>query len=93
MESFFVPASEEKIKREREKARQLKKTNWWKKKLNQGQCYYCGKDFDPAFLTMDHLVPVVRGGQSIKNNLVVACRKCNSKKKHKTLVEIRLQKS
>jgi 5-methylcytosine-specific restriction endonuclease McrA len=33
-------------------------------------------------LTMDHVVPLIRGGRSIKNNLVPACKECNNKKKY-----------
>lgn len=31
---------------------------------------------------MDHLVPLVRGGRSVKANLVPACKACNSRKQH-----------
>lgn len=31
---------------------------------------------------MDHLIPLVRGGKSTKNNLVPACKECNMKKKY-----------
>ena len=91
MKDFFVAVDEKQIKKEREKARELKKSNWWKNKLQAGKCYYCEKPFSTAELTMDHLVPLARGGKSIKNNLVSACKKCNFDKKHKTLVEIRLK--
>ena len=87
-----MPADVEHIKKERQKARELKKTLWWRNKLSEKKCYYCGNKFDIDELSMDHLVPVVRGGRSIKGNLVVACKKCNFDKKHKTLVEIRLHK-
>ena len=30
---------------------------------------------------MDHLVPLGRGGKSVKGNLVPACKDCNNKKK------------
>ena len=53
------------VKREREKARALRKSTWWKQALSKGSCYYCGKTFDPTELTMDHILPVVRGGKSI----------------------------
>ena len=87
-----MPADQEYIKKERHKAKELKKTLWWRNKLNNRECYYCAKKFDVENLSMDHLVPLVRGGRSTKNNVVVACKKCNSEKKHKTLVEIRLNK-
>ena len=33
-------------------------------------------------LTMDHLVPIVRGGKTTKGNLVPSCKNCNSEKKY-----------
>ena len=89
---LFMPMNSEWMKRERAKAKELKKTNWWKKKLKEAKCYYCDGVFKKESLSMDHLVPVVRGGRSLKNNVVVACKKCNSEKKYKTLIEIRLGK-
>jgi len=79
---FIVSVSEEEIKREREKARALRKTRWWKQRLSRGTCYYCGRRFSPKELTMDHIVPIIRGGMSIKNNIATACKDCNNKKKH-----------
>ena len=92
MKELFMPADTEYIKKERQKAKELKKTLWWRNKLNKKECYYCAQKFDIEDLSMDHLVPLVRGGRSTKNNVVVACKKCNSEKKYKTLVEIRLNK-
>lgn len=92
MGELFMPADTEHIKKERQKAKELKKTPWWKKKLSEKKCYYCGQQFEIENLSMDHIVPIVRWGRSTKNNVVVACKKCNSEKKHKTLVEIRLRK-
>jgi len=81
-EPFFIQASEKEIKREREKAKVLRKSRWWQQKLAQGKCYYCRRDFSPAELTMDHVVPLIRGGKSSKGNLVTVCRECNHKKKY-----------
>jgi len=92
MNEIFMPADKKHIKKEREKAKALKKTIWWKNKLSKKQCYYCGENFKLDNLNMDHIVPLVRGGYSTKRNLVVSCKKCNFEKKHKTLVEIRLHK-
>jgi len=41
------------------------------------QCQYCGNQKD---LTLDHLVPKAKGGKTSWNNLVTACKKCNSMK-------------
>ncbi len=80
---FFVPeASEEQIRRERAKARALRQSPWWKRRIAAGRCHYCGKSVPPRELTMDHLVPLIRGGRSTKGNLVPACKDCNNSKKH-----------
>jgi len=77
-----IEVSEESIRREREKARELRKQNWWKNKIAQGRCHYCEGQFPPKELTLDHIVPVSRGGRSTKGNCVPACKECNNQKKH-----------
>ena len=93
MNDLFMPESSLQIKKEREQARKLKKTRWWREKLQKGICYHCGQKFSPKDLTMDHLVPLVRGGKTGKNNVVISCKKCNSEKSFKTLVGLRLKKA
>ena len=68
------------LKKERTKARKLRSTQWWKRKRSSGICYYCNKTFAPSELTMDHIIPLVRGGRSEKFNLVPCCKACNTKK-------------
>jgi len=65
---------EEFVKKEREKARKLRKTRWWRRQLQRGICYYCGRKFRPSELTMDHKIPLSRGGTSDRSNIVVACK-------------------
>lgn len=77
--------------KEKEKARQLRKSQWWQAKLNKGICHYCGEKFSKEELTMDHLLPLARGGKSSKGNLVVACKTCNNEKKYLTPAEFILQ--
>jgi 5-methylcytosine-specific restriction endonuclease McrA len=77
-----IDVSEESIRRERQKARELRKQGWWKNKVAQGICHYCGQRFLPKELTLDHIVPVGRGGRSTRGNCVPACKECNSRKKH-----------
>lgn len=79
---FGLEVSEESIRRERQKARDLRKQNWWKNKVAQGICHYCGEKFQPKELTLDHIVPVARGGRSTKGNCVPACKECNNQKKN-----------
>lgn len=76
------------VERERAKAKELRKSEWWKRQLAQGVCHYCGKSFPPSELTMDHILPVVRGGKSTKSNCVPCCKVCNSEKKYLTPAEI-----
>jgi 5-methylcytosine-specific restriction endonuclease McrA len=78
---------EETIRRERAKARDLRKTRWWQQKTASGICYYCGAHVAHRRLTMDHLVPLSRGGRSTKDNLVPSCKNCNNKKKTMLPVE------
>ncbi len=76
------------IARERKKARELKKSAWWNALLQKGICHYCGQKFPPEELTMDHLVPVARGGKSTRGNIVPCCRACNADKKYYTPAEL-----
>ena len=84
---WFVSMDEEHISRERAKARELRKQSWWKNKIAKGVCHYCGKQVPPKELTLDHIVPLVRGGHSTKGNCVPACKECNSKKQHMLPIE------
>lgn len=81
-EGFLVEVDDETLRRERAKARELRASPWWKRKCAAGVCHYCGKQVGAKALTMDHLVPLIRGGRSTKGNLVAACKDCNNRKKH-----------
>ena len=74
----------ERYAKERAKARNLKQTQWWKSQKGNGECYYCKKRVHPSELTMDHKVPLSRGGTSSKKNLVPCCKDCNSQKTYLT---------
>jgi len=82
MDPFISPVTEQEVRNEKQKARELRKTQWWKQKCAEGKCYYCGLKVPPRELTMDHIVPIIRGGRSAKNNVVTACKECNNRKKH-----------
>lgn len=88
MKLFFSAADPQHQKREKAKARELRQSQWWKNQLAKGVCHHCGKNFSPAELTMDHLIPVARGGFSKKGNVVPSCKECNTKKGHKTAVDL-----
>jgi 5-methylcytosine-specific restriction endonuclease McrA len=85
---FFLPcATEEEIAREKRKARELRASQWWKNRRAAGVCHYCGKEFPPRELTMDHLVPLVRGGKTTRANVVPCCPECNARKKYMLPIE------
>lgn len=76
------------IAREKAKARELRQSQWWKNEIAQGICHYCGEKFKSSELTMDHVVPISRGGKSTKGNIVPCCKECNNKKKYITPVDM-----
>ena len=87
MEFFIVNVTDEEIRRQKAKALELRNSTWWKRKRSEGICYFCRKKYAPSELTMDHIVPLIRGGQSTKGNVVPACKDCNNKKKHMLPIE------
>lgn len=44
-------------------------------------CRYCG---GRSYLSVDHVLPRVQGGSDELDNLVIACRRCNSRKGGRT---------
>ncbi len=83
----LVEISEQDIRREKEKARRLRQTAWWMRKIQKGECYYCHRKVGRNSLTMDHVLPLSRGGKSRKGNIVPSCKQCNSKKKYLLPIE------
>lgn len=80
-------SEEQRIAKEKRKARELRHSPWWKRKRATGRCYYCNKQYSPPDLTMDHIIPLSRGGASEKINLVASCKDCNNKKKNLLPIE------
>jgi 5-methylcytosine-specific restriction endonuclease McrA len=54
-------------------------------------CCYCKGILNKKNLTIDHIIPLSRGGYHISNNLVACCRTCNCSKGIKLLKEWTLQ--
>lgn len=92
MSDWFTAAPPEHQKREKAKARELRQSQWWKQQLGKGVCAHCGGRFKPSELTMDHVIPIARGGKSSKKNCVPSCKPCNTEKGYKTRAEIALEK-
>ena len=82
MDDLSIDVDEATIRREREKARALRKQGWWQTRVSKGVCYYCAQTVAAKQLTLDHIVPLARGGRSTKGNCVPACKECNNQKKN-----------
>ena len=54
-------------------------------------CQYCGHE--ATSLTVDHVIPRSRGGQSIWENIVASCAPCNRKKGNRMPREARMHPS
>lgn len=56
-----------------------------KLKLQNGtRCVYCGADTE---ISIDHMIPRIKGGTDISDNLVCVCKSCNSSKGKKDLMD------
>jgi len=47
-------------------------------------CQYCGNEFSKHDLTLDHVLPISKGGKTNWTNIVTACKSCNVKKGSRT---------
>jgi 5-methylcytosine-specific restriction endonuclease McrA len=87
MTEYYAPIDPDALKRARARARALRDTPWWKRRIATGICYYCRRQVGRLQLTMDHIVPLARGGKSIRGNVVPCCGDCNTRKKSMLPVE------
>ena len=77
---FTAEVSDALLEREKARARELRQSAWWKRRIASGDCHYCGRHVGGKRLTLDHVIPLIRGGRSVRGNMVPACKDCNSKK-------------
>lgn len=56
------------------------------------RCLYCEEAGDADFLSLDHLIPMSKGGASGIHNIVTACRPCNNAKGDAMLAGISIGK-
>eukprot|EP00252_Welwitschia_mirabilis_P003977 TRINITY_DN14089_c0_g1_i1.p1 TRINITY_DN14089_c0_g1~~TRINITY_DN14089_c0_g1_i1.p1 ORF type:complete len:276 (+),score=43.14 TRINITY_DN14089_c0_g1_i1:206-1033(+) len=88
--SFYIPAVL-KVTSLVEMKRRMKKVYLNRKNVlgrDLFTCQYCRSTKD---LTVDHVLPVSRGGKWTWENLVTACSECNSRKGNKTLQEAQMK--
>ncbi|MGH7400333.1 MAG: HNH endonuclease [Candidatus Rokuibacteriota bacterium] len=79
-ERYTREVDDDTLRREKARARELRRTAWWRRRIATGLCHYCRRAVGASALTLDHVVPLVRGGRSIRVNMVPACKDCNHKK-------------
>ena len=53
---------------------------------NRGRCWYCGAGESE---TLDHIIPISKGGSDEDCNLVPCCKSCNSSKRDLALEDFR----
>ena len=44
------------------------------------RCYYCKRELALAETTLDHRIPLAKGGADRPDNFVLSCRECNANK-------------
>lgn len=76
------------VVRERAAARELRQSRWWQNLIQNAKCHYCGVELDARTATMDHILPVSRGGRSTKGNVVPSCKPCNTAKRDQSIFEL-----
>jgi 5-methylcytosine-specific restriction endonuclease McrA len=54
-------------------------------------CYICGKKFGEKHLSLDHMIPVSKGGRTEWENLATCCIDCNSDKADNLLSELKIK--
>jgi 5-methylcytosine-specific restriction endonuclease McrA len=48
-------------------------------------CVWCGRELWRAELTAEHLLPKARNGRGVPENLAIACRRCNKRRRTKSV--------
>lgn len=49
-------------------------------KKQEFRCYWCFSDISNGRCSVDHYIPLIKGGSNGSENIVMACRSCNSRK-------------
>jgi 5-methylcytosine-specific restriction endonuclease McrA len=65
------------VRRHTSRSRKVKRRRLWQ---SHPFCVYCGCALTLEVATLDHVVPLSKGGTNSADNLVLACQSCNRKK-------------
>ncbi len=44
------------------------------------KCFYCKEILDAKNISLDHINPIVKGGERSIKNLTIVCKRCNTRK-------------
>ena len=67
-------------------SKDVRKALW--ERLNR-KCGYCGMKIGLPEVTIDHMVPLSRGGADCIDNMICSCKMCNELKRNRTIEEFR----
>lgn len=88
-QAYVPPPSKNKKKNKRTKLF-FKRKNRRKRAVllkSDSFCFYCTKRLDLDTSTLDHCIPLSKGGSSKFSNLVLACHECNQSKGNKIYIK------
>ena len=71
------------------RGKQVKVALW---KHKEHICYYCRRPLTNEMATLDHVIPLSRGGRTNQKNCILSCYPCNKKKGDKFFGTRRLTK-
>lgn len=54
-------------------------------KRTDGLCAHCGKKLNADNMTVEHIIPLYKGGKDDKYNIIALCEKCNKDKNNYTV--------
>lgn len=77
-----LASAECEINRQKEQKKQSRRTYTQKErsiiyKKDNGKCYLCGKELLYSEMTLDHVIPLAKGGKDGLENLRCCCTNCN----------------
>lgn len=81
---YMTLKSEERRARQKALPASLTQAEWEEIKVSfNNECAYCGRKLP---LERDHIIPLTKGGAFAKENIVPACKSCNSSKGNRDLI-------